>query len=54
MHGSVVIFCLYEDYEKIKFCVISLDRICIRRGRVGGGESLSCYLEGTLVKSCLT
>ena len=37
MHGSVVIFCLYEDYEKMKFYVISLDRICIRRGRVGGG-----------------
>ena len=37
MHGSVVIFCLYEDYEKIEFCVISLDRICIRRGREGGG-----------------
>ena len=27
MHGSVVIFCLYEDYEKIEFCVISLDRV---------------------------
>ena len=37
MHGSVVIFCLYEDYEKIEFCVISLDWICIRRGREGGG-----------------
>ena len=37
MHGSVVFFCLYEDYEKIEFCVISLDRICIRRGREGGG-----------------
>ena len=39
MHGSVVIFCLYEDYEKIEFCVISLDRVCISRAwRGGGGE----------------
>lgn len=37
MHGCFVIFCLYEDYEKIEFCVISLERICIRRGREGGG-----------------
>ena len=56
MHGSVVIFCLYEDYEKIEFCVISLDRVCISRASgLGGGErSLSCCLEGTLEKSCLT
>ena len=38
MHGSVVIFCLYEDYEKIEFCVISLDRVCISRASGGGGE----------------
>ena len=37
MHGCFVIFSLFEDYEKIEFCVISLDRICIRRGREGGG-----------------
>ena len=57
MHGSVVIFCLYEDYEKIEFCVISLDRVCISRASGGGGagaRSLSCCLEGTLEKSCLT
>ena len=39
MHGSVVIFCLYEDYEKIEFCVISLDRVCISRAS-GGGRGL--------------
>ena len=53
MHGSVVIFCLYEDYEKKEFCVISLDRVCISRAS-GGEGSLSCCLEGTLEKSCLT
>ena len=40
MHGSVLIFCLYEDYKKIEFCVISLDRVCISRGRGGGGGGL--------------
>ena len=40
MHGSVVIFCLYEDYEKIEFCVISLDRVCISRASGGGGRGL--------------
>ena len=55
MHGSVVIFCLYQDYEKIEFYVISLDRVCISRASGGGGPaSLSCCLEGTLEKSCLT
>lgn len=37
MHGCFVIFSLFEDYEKIEFCVISLDWICIRWGREGGG-----------------
>ena len=43
-----LIFCLYEDYEKIEFCVISLDRICIRRGREGveGGGGVSFMLFG--------
>ena len=55
MYGSVVIFCLYEDYEKKEFGAISLDRVCISRASGGGGEgSLSCCLEGTLEKSCLT
>ena len=40
MHGSVVIFCLYEDYEKIEFSVISLDRVCISRASGGGGRGL--------------
>ena len=53
MHGSVVIFCLYQDYEKIEFYVISLDRVCISRAS-GGEGSLLCCLEGTLEKSRLT
>ena len=40
MHGSVVIFCLYQDYEKIEFYVISLDRVCISRASGGGGRGL--------------
>ena len=40
MHGSVVIFCLYQDYEKIEFYVISLDRVCISRASGVGGRGL--------------
>lgn len=47
MHGSVVIFCLYEDYEKIEFCVISLDRVCISRAS-GGGEVSFMLFGGDL------
>ena len=48
MHGSVVIFCLYEDYEKIEFCVISLDRVCISRASGGGGEVSFMLFGGDL------
>ena len=43
MHGSVVIFCLYEDYEKKEFCVISLDRVCISLASGGGGVSFVLF-----------
>ena len=45
MYGSVVIFCLYEDYEKKEFGGISLDRVCVSRAS-GGGGGVSFMLFG--------